>query len=71
MIEIRIFRINKAIKIKQTESGQSKMNPSVGVPRNKHRQPATSLSELLSTIIRGRERSDQESAAHGKSALAI
>jgi len=32
-------------------------------------QPS-SLLELLSTIIRGREQSDQESAAHGKIALA-
>jgi hypothetical protein len=33
MFEIRIFRIN-------TESGQSKTNSLVGIPRNKHRQPA-------------------------------
>jgi len=31
----------------------------------------TSLLELLSTIIVGRERSDQESAAYGKMAIAI
>jgi len=49
----------------------AKSNPSVGIRRKKHSDQQTSLSELLSTVIRGGEQSDQESAVHGKITLAI
>jgi len=49
----------------------AKMNPSVGIRRKKHSDQQTNLSELLSTIIRERQQSDQESVVHAKIALAI
>jgi len=55
----------------ESYSCQPKTNPSVGNPERSIDKQQTSLSELLSTIIRGRERSDQENAAQGKIALAI
>jgi len=49
----------------------AKTNPSVGIRRKMHSDQQTSLSGLLSTIIRGRERADQKSAYDRKIAQAI
>jgi len=43
----------------------------LGIPERSIDNESTSLSELSSTIIRGREQSDQESATYGKIALVI
>ena len=49
---------------------QLKTNPLVGNPRKKHSHQHTSLSDLLSTITKGGGAICQQSAVHGKIALA-
>jgi len=67
---ISLLRISERFREPNRTVVSQKRTHRLGIPERSIANQQTSLSELLSTIIRGEEQSDQHSAAHGKIALA-